>query len=170
LEVVAEKKDFGNIRSMFEKNHGPPPPPPLSPTMAGVSAAPMNPADLPTLKVPEPVEKEKPQLTSKGSVGSSKQDEANRRRVFTESTGKVIWMSDSDSENCNVCDAEFSMFNRRHHCRQCGLLICNDCSIMNGSLRVCYHCDENTKSNAATTAKMRSSASATPAAAPKSTR
>ncbi|KAG9392836.1 FYVE zinc finger [Carpediemonas membranifera] len=40
---------------------------------------------------------------------------------------KNDWLSDENSASCMLCDAEFSFFNRRHHCRRCGRLFCNSC-------------------------------------------
>ena len=37
------------------------------------------------------------------------------------------WMKDEDSEICMACKSEFSIFNRRHHCRYCGKLYCGNC-------------------------------------------
>ncbi|KAI8788313.1 zinc finger FYVE domain-containing protein 26 [Biomphalaria glabrata] len=39
------------------------------------------------------------------------------------------WMPDSAASVCTVCMVErFSMFNRRHHCRRCGRVVCATCS------------------------------------------
>ena len=38
------------------------------------------------------------------------------------------WQDDSTSNHCLVCRSEFNFFNRRHHCRQCGILCCASCS------------------------------------------
>jgi hypothetical protein len=35
-----------------------------------------------------------------------------------------VWVEDEDAPNCFVCNAEFSMFLRRHHCRRCGNVVC----------------------------------------------
>jgi len=38
------------------------------------------------------------------------------------------WVKDEMSENCLLCGNKFTVFNRKHHCRRCGLLVCGDCS------------------------------------------
>lgn len=38
------------------------------------------------------------------------------------------WSPDSQSHYCSACQAPFdAFFNRRHHCRLCGLLFCHNC-------------------------------------------
>ncbi|XP_051504260.1 zinc finger FYVE domain-containing protein 26 isoform X2 [Myxocyprinus asiaticus] len=58
------------------------------------------------------------------------------------------WIPDHKLHICMVCQRErFTMFNRRHHCRRCGRLVCNSCSskkmAVEGSeepVRVCDQC------------------------------
>ena len=39
------------------------------------------------------------------------------------------WVSDNDADTCMCCQTvKFSFFNRRHHCRHCGHLVCDACS------------------------------------------
>lgn len=40
----------------------------------------------------------------------------------------AAWQNDSTSNKCVLCDSSFSLFYRRHHCRACGRVVCNDCS------------------------------------------
>ena len=39
-----------------------------------------------------------------------------------------LWTSDHSASQCTLCSATFTFFNRRHHCRQCGVLVCSACS------------------------------------------
>lgn len=40
----------------------------------------------------------------------------------------MIWQPDSDATECFLCDESYTLFNRRHHCRKCGRVVCGDCS------------------------------------------
>mmetsp|Transcript_4675 Transcript_4675/g.10994 ORF Transcript_4675/g.10994 Transcript_4675/m.10994 type:complete len:1065 (-) Transcript_4675:124-3318(-) len=40
-----------------------------------------------------------------------------------------VWESDHSSTECNLCSRKFTMWTRRHHCRFCGILCCNSCSL-----------------------------------------
>ncbi|XP_050981696.1 zinc finger FYVE domain-containing protein 26 [Labeo rohita] len=58
------------------------------------------------------------------------------------------WIPDHKQHICMVCQRErFTMFNRRHHCRRCGRLVCHSCSsrkmVVEGfeePVRVCDEC------------------------------
>jgi len=58
------------------------------------------------------------------------------------------WRPDEDVERCTLCATEFSFFNRRHHCRQCGEIFCGNCCSKSFDLgqlnknlpRVCNRC------------------------------
>ena len=58
-------------------------------------------------------------------------------------------MSDKNCKVCYDCGTAFSVFRRKHHCRLCGQIFCQDCSSqtvngkrynMSGNVRVCKHC------------------------------
>lgn len=60
-----------------------------------------------------------------------------------------VWVPDSDTKICMHCKKmEFSLINRRHHCRHCGIVACNPCSSKrwllpqqsSRPLRVCLTC------------------------------
>ncbi|KAJ9454173.1 Mitogen-activated protein kinase kinase kinase 2 [Diplonema papillatum] len=54
-----------------------------------------------------------------------------------------VWQKDEDARQCNYCLQSFTLLNRRHHCRICGLIFCDSCcpkpSGMNAN-RVCTAC------------------------------
>jgi pleckstrin homology domain-containing family F len=59
------------------------------------------------------------------------------------------WIPDKEADTCMRCQsAKFNMVNRRHHCRNCGYVVCGDCSRnkfliasqSNEPLRVCNTC------------------------------
>jgi FYVE/RhoGEF/PH domain-containing protein 5/6 len=57
-----------------------------------------------------------------------------------------VWASDKSSNQCTICLSDFSLLNRRHHCRKCGILVCGDCSkgrikIGPDQVRVCDRCN-----------------------------
>ncbi|OQR81021.1 hypothetical protein ACHHYP_16840 [Achlya hypogyna] len=38
------------------------------------------------------------------------------------------WVKDDEKSTCHGCEAPFTTFRRRHHCRACGQLVCSSCS------------------------------------------
>ncbi|KAI8339852.1 FYVE zinc finger-domain-containing protein [Chlamydoabsidia padenii] len=38
------------------------------------------------------------------------------------------WESDINAKDCRRCNRRFGLLNRRHHCRRCGLIVCDRCS------------------------------------------
>ncbi|XP_019625924.1 PREDICTED: zinc finger FYVE domain-containing protein 26-like [Branchiostoma belcheri] len=64
---------------------------------------------------------------------------------------RAQWVPDEDVTHCMVCKFEqFGMFNRRHHCRRCGRVVCYSCSshkvLVAGygdiPVRICAECHE----------------------------
>ncbi len=41
--------------------------------------------------------------------------------------GTKRWVGDNESEYCSNCNDQFGLFNRKHHCRSCGRLLCAQC-------------------------------------------
>lgn len=39
-----------------------------------------------------------------------------------------FWMPDQSCRVCYECDTQFTLFNRRHHCRLCGRIFCGKCT------------------------------------------
>ncbi|XP_025837453.1 pleckstrin homology domain-containing family F member 2 isoform X2 [Agrilus planipennis] len=61
----------------------------------------------------------------------------------------AVWVPDGEASVCMHCKkSQFTLINRRHHCRKCGAVVCGPCSnkrylLPNQSskpLRVCLHC------------------------------
>lgn len=72
-----------------------------------------------------------------------------------DTTSRDFWMPDRICRKCYDCDSQFTIFNRRHHCRICGKVFCGLCSVntihvsverLNGAyeegdrVRVCNYC------------------------------
>jgi hypothetical protein len=38
-----------------------------------------------------------------------------------------LWHKDDDHPSCELCNKKFTLVKRRHHCRNCGKIICFDC-------------------------------------------
>ena len=76
------------------------------------------------------------------------------RRVYmiSEESGdytEVGWVMDSSISHCMSCATEFTFWNRRHHCRACGNIVCGYCSPFAATIkelpstakhRVCKEC------------------------------
>lgn len=39
-----------------------------------------------------------------------------------------VWQRDDEVDSCFVCESKYNLFNRRHHCRKCGRVVCGGCS------------------------------------------
>jgi len=74
---------------------------------------------------------------------------------------KKLWISDNEVSICMCCnETQFSMFNRRHHCRRCGRVVCKPCSqhttvIKERLERTCKDCYQHTQNNQVSTTNSR---------------
>jgi len=50
------------------------------------------------------------------------------------------WQQDNSVDFCPICTIEFGILIRKHHCRLCGNIICDDCSRWKFEVRVCLYC------------------------------
>lgn len=78
---------------------------------------------------------------------------------MTSAIEPVVWVRDGECNACSMCQCEFTFFNRRHHCRICGLIFCHQCcstylqvsfnsSSSPESKRCCMKCSHNLIANA----------------------
>lgn len=86
----------------------------------------------------------------------------SRGRVFSwiciDNPGKSKaehWVKDEIVEACKSCRVKFTIYERKHHCRSCGLIFCANCSRfeieisslnINHPVRVCQSCMSQIKS------------------------
>ncbi|XP_064115682.1 pleckstrin homology domain-containing family F member 2-like isoform X5 [Macrobrachium nipponense] len=70
-------------------------------------------------------------------------------------THAAVWVPDSETQVCMHCKkSQFTLINRRHHCRKCGRVVCGPCSSKkvilshqsNKPLRVCLTCHDELSS------------------------
>ncbi|GLT74224.1 hypothetical protein SLA2020_460320 [Shorea laevis] len=50
------------------------------------------------------------------------------RRSEPPNVSKDFWMPDQSCTVCYECDSQFTVFNRKHHCRLCGRIFCAKCT------------------------------------------
>lgn len=50
------------------------------------------------------------------------------RRSEPPNVSRDFWMPDQSCRVCYDCDSQFTIFNRRHHCRLCGRVFCAKCT------------------------------------------
>ena len=48
--------------------------------------------------------------------------------AFAPGTRDAEWQRDSEVHTCQKCHVKFGIFTRKHHCRQCGRIFCNNCT------------------------------------------
>lgn len=77
-------------------------------------------------------------------------------KIRTEKAPTVaIWTHNTATNKCMLCQNQFSLTRRRHHCRSCGKLVCDPCSsqrkvithISANPVRVCKGCADGSSSN-----------------------
>ncbi|ALC38357.1 bchs [Drosophila busckii] len=86
-----------------------------------------------------------------------------RGRIFswsvTEQPGRGVadhWLKDEGADQCVKCHVKFTLYERKHHCRNCGQVFCNKCSRFESEIsrlrilkpvRVCQSCYSQLRSN-----------------------
>ena len=88
-------------------------------------------------------------LISNNSISSRSpiRMKSKQATIPSSSSKKHGWVK--SSATCMICLTEFGIFNRPHHCRCCGIVVCDACSKSRviieefkneGNLRVCNQC------------------------------
>jgi hypothetical protein len=70
------------------------------------------------------------------------------KRLYLQPIAEKDWIPDSEAETCMVCRDTFTCWNRRHHCRYCGFVVCANCSAREYWLqeqRACKSCQQKDK-------------------------
>ncbi|XP_059490567.1 myotubularin-related protein 3 isoform X2 [Neocloeon triangulifer] len=84
-----------------------------------------------------------------GSLNSRPASDVSWETVEEKDALPTLWMPDHAVRRCMGCDTEFWLGRRKHHCRNCGQIFCNDCSWNTAPLpseqlyepvRVCANC------------------------------
>lgn len=50
------------------------------------------------------------------------------RKMEPANVSRDFWMPDQSCRMCYECDSQFTVFNRKHHCRVCGRVFCSKCT------------------------------------------
>ncbi|CAH8675032.1 unnamed protein product [Schistosoma rodhaini] len=67
-------------------------------------------------------------LSEMAAVVNSSKLEAESLRESHSAFSDAQWANDSENPNCFLCQSPFNVSRRRHHCRNCGLIFCHECS------------------------------------------
>eukprot|EP01103_Thecamoeba_quadrilineata_P013377 TRINITY_DN3700_c0_g1_i2.p1 TRINITY_DN3700_c0_g1~~TRINITY_DN3700_c0_g1_i2.p1 ORF type:complete len:158 (-),score=27.15 TRINITY_DN3700_c0_g1_i2:71-544(-) len=70
-----------------------------------------------------PEEQDEPLL-----IQSEPEEDNNNDRREDDVLEPPAWEADEQTSNCHLCQAQFSVIRRRHHCRNCGKIFCGNCS------------------------------------------
>jgi len=90
---------------------------------------------------------EKAQWMSEFAKSISEQEKTIRAEGTAQTNAVApVWVPDSEALRCMICGDKFTLMQRRHHCRQCGNVVCSKCSAKKkelpgqGKKRVCDSC------------------------------
>jgi hypothetical protein len=77
---------------------------------------------------PQPPLPPLPHHRRNSSPTSSSSASSSPRRRLPSDIVLPEWQPDESVTRCPICHNAFTFFNRRHHCRKCGRVVCNPCS------------------------------------------
>merc|ERR1719502_2646899 len=88
-------------------------------------------------------------LDSTEVFGSQAEAKRAQDQLLGLAVAKTDWVADDQETTCQLCSKEFTFFFRRHHCRYCGKLVCNDCTKARlAKQRICIDCNKTYINNA----------------------
>jgi len=93
-----------------------------------------------------PEEKREWLLNIQGAIKKLQKNAETLKKENRQSNIAPVWIPDSEARTCTICAVKFTITNRRHHCRQCGNVVCGRCSdhtkeLPNlGHVRACDDC------------------------------
>ena len=70
-------------------------------------------------------------------TSSQECDEGAISERFQEIMQHRKWQRDDQFDQCRSCSTAFGLWNRKHHCRLCGDIFCDECS-PNRNIKCCY--------------------------------
>ncbi|XP_053392921.1 RUN and FYVE domain-containing protein 2-like isoform X2 [Mercenaria mercenaria] len=73
-------------------------------------------------------EEQEKTLAELGSHLSESKLRVEDMRELQMANKEASWASDKDVSSCKQCEKPFSVARRKHHCRNCGEIFCNECS------------------------------------------
>ncbi|RYG64547.1 hypothetical protein EON64_13770, partial [archaeon] len=100
-----------------------------------------------SFKVKTKSEEEKKEWIS--SIAEAIEKQRNPQSAAGDTQVAPLWKPDSNSNECELCHTQFTLLFRRHHCRNCGALVCVTCSNRKfllehvhatNAVRVCDNC------------------------------
>jgi len=81
---------------------------------------------------------------------SRKPSDIKKKEKASKFTAAPTWEKDDEAKACHECKTEFGFFTRKHHCRRCGQIYCEQCTSHTikleiihpegGKYRVCNSC------------------------------
>eukprot|EP00039_Didymoeca_costata_P006289 m.88931 g.88931 ORF g.88931 m.88931 type:complete len:747 (-) comp13197_c0_seq2:2281-4521(-) len=80
------------------------------------------------MKLMKSYEEQEQTLAELGSHISEEKLKLNEMEAKRRREREQTWKDDSDVQDCSMCKKKFGLARRKHHCRNCGGIFCNDCS------------------------------------------
>ena len=62
------------------------------------------------------------------AVWEATQDYLLKKQVVSKPSSHARWVPDQERAQCRTCKTDFGVFTRKHHCRLCGEVFCDNCT------------------------------------------